>query len=45
MLRKRNFDNSVRYVSKDDHSHSEQTPPISKERKKMVPLLDLHKKE
>ena len=26
--------NSVKYVSKIDHSHSEQTPPFSKEKKK-----------
>ena len=32
--RKITIDNSFRYVSKDDHSHSEQTPPFSKERNK-----------
>ena len=29
-------ENSVRYVSRDDHPDDEQTPPISKERKKNV---------
>ena len=33
-LPKLTVDKSDRYVSKDDHSHSEQTPPISKERSK-----------
>ena len=28
------IDNSVRYVNKHSHMHSEQTPPISRERKK-----------
>ena len=32
MLHKLTFDSSVRYVSKDDHSHSKRAPPISKER-------------
>ena len=31
MLRKIAVDNSVKYVSKDDHSHTEQAPPIPKE--------------
>ena len=34
MLRKKTFDISVRYVSKHEHSHSEETPPISKDSKK-----------
>ena len=35
-LRKTTVDNSVRYVNKNDHSHSDQTPPFSKKRKKGV---------
>ena len=35
-LRKVKIDNSVRYISKDDHSHTEQAPPISNTRKKSV---------
>ena len=31
-LWKTTIDNSVRYVNKDDHLHSKQTPPVSKER-------------
>ena len=34
MLKRITIDNSVRYVSKDGHVLSEQTPPVSKERKK-----------
>ena len=33
-LRKLSMNNSIRYVRKDGHPHSEQTPLISKERKK-----------
>ena len=33
-LRKVTTDNSVRYVSNDEYSHTEQTPPISNTRKK-----------
>ena len=35
-LRKITIDNSLRYISKDDHSHSEQAPPTSNTRKKNV---------
>ena len=31
-LRKKTIDNGVRYVSRDDHSHTEQSQRISKER-------------
>ena len=43
-LRKIAFDNSTRYASKDDQSPSEQTPPISKERKKNVSKNKLSRK-
>ena len=33
-FRKIKKDNSVRYVTEDNHSHSEQNPQVSKERKK-----------
>ena len=48
-LRKITIDNSVRYVSKDNHSHSEQALPISKEivnqirERKMFLIINFHK--
>ena len=51
MLRKITIDNSVRYVSKDNHSLSEQVLRISKQkdcklntRKRKFPILNFHKK-
>ena len=43
-LRKITNNNSVRYVSKDDQSRSEQTPPISTEIKKNASYNKLSKK-
>ena len=43
-LRKIKKNNSVRYVNKDNHWHSEQTPQVSKERKKMLPKINLQKR-
>ena len=43
-LRKTTIDNSVRYVTKDDHVHSEQTELISKERKKVLPVRNFHER-
>ena len=42
-LRKIAIDNSVRYVNKDNRSHTEQTWPISKE-KKILPILIFQKR-
>ena len=38
------IDNSARYASKDDHSHSQQIPKYSKERKKNASINKLSQK-
>ena len=36
-------ENSVRYITKDNQSHSEQASQISKEGKRMLLILNFHK--
>ena len=43
-LRKITIDSSVRFVKKDSHLHNEQTPLISKKRKKNACNNDLSQK-
>ena len=43
-LREIPIDKCVRYFCRDSHSHSEQTPPISKERKKKASNTILRQK-
>ena len=44
ILREVTIDNSVSYVSKVDHSHSKKTQLFAKVNKKMLPILNLHKR-
>ena len=37
------IDNSVGYVNKEDHSHSEQPPLFSEKRKKVLPIINFHR--
>ena len=52
-LRKNTIDNSIGYINKDGHSHSEQAPHISREReivnqtreRKVLPLINFYRRK